>query len=134
MNNSGCQSKPGVRGGHKAGGSGMLNMPLTGRGAAVRVFLSIDPPPWLGYIRQYRVTLLPAVQHLMALELSLERETPSLWVHWCPAQWLGSPPTLYLLIVCIFQVESIWRVPSIVIFLQLWQKVVFFFRRPNLYL
>lgn len=39
-------------------------------------FLGIDPPLWLGYIRQYLVTLLPAVQHPMALELSLDVLAP----------------------------------------------------------
>lgn len=54
----------------------MLNKPLTGRGATVRVLLGVDPPLWLGYTRQYLVTLLPAVQHLMALELSLDVLAP----------------------------------------------------------
>lgn len=80
-------------------------------------FLGIDPPLWLGYIRQYLVTLLPAVQHPMALELSLDVLAPL--VSYTMAQFPSPlPPPCYLLIVCIFQMESILRVPSIVIFLQ----------------
>lgn len=92
----------------------MLNIPLSGRGAYSKGFLGIDSALWLGYIRQYLVTLLPALQHLMALELSLDVLAPLVS---CTVAQFSLPPC-YFLTVCIFQMESILRVPSIVIFLQ----------------
>lgn len=57
----------------------MLNISLAERGAAAKAFWGVDLSWWLGYIRQYLVTagvVLPAVQHLTALEFSLDVPAP----------------------------------------------------------
>lgn len=88
----------------------MLNTSLAERGVTVKPFLGVDPSWWLGYIRHFLVRCRDVASSCTWASLGCPVPTGYL------SNLKLSP--CYLLIVLLFKMESILKVPSIVIFWQ----------------